>query len=385
MDIESCSISTSVDVEKNEKALTFAAPHRFDEDCISMIRLTIHEACELGDLQQLGLILHVDCGSIEEKAEDSMSPLHTAAAKGQHLAVQMLIEKGANVEAVSITSSTPLHYAACLGNVEVAKALIEGGANLNAVNQDGFTPLHWAAFHGHAALAQLLIDSGASIIAEDQYGDTPLVYAERRFRTEVVEVLEKAFVNVRQRIIFIIHNKADAGEHAKKLKALLVERMRKSHGLTQQHVVIDTDLASLGQISANIALSSNIIILLSKNIFSNPHCVLEISASSHGQKNMLLLETETLAPSECSSALELLKEQLGLPTSKISKQLSSQGVSGGKVKESVDALLEIPPINIELLFLEGQEHPDLIGNIVSMCGIHKNITPVLNQVYCTAM
>ena len=31
MDIESCSISTSVDVEKNEKALTFAAPHRFEE------------------------------------------------------------------------------------------------------------------------------------------------------------------------------------------------------------------------------------------------------------------------------------------------------------------------------------------------------------------
>ena len=42
-----------------------------------MIRLTIHEACELGDLQQLSLILHVDRGSIEEKAEDSMSPLHT--------------------------------------------------------------------------------------------------------------------------------------------------------------------------------------------------------------------------------------------------------------------------------------------------------------------
>ena len=46
---------------------------------------------------------------------------------------------------------------------------------------------------------------------------------------------------------------------------------------------------------------------------------------------------------------------------------------------------EIPPINIELLFLEGQEHPNLIGNIISMCSIDENITPILNQVYCTTI
>ena len=40
---------------------------------------------------------------------------------------------------------TALHYAAWHGHVDVAKVLIQNGADVNAVDKNKSTALHWAA------------------------------------------------------------------------------------------------------------------------------------------------------------------------------------------------------------------------------------------------
>jgi len=70
---------------------------------------------------------------------------------------------------------TPLHYAAWNGHKEVAELLIAKGADVNAkVAIWGRTPLHFAAWNGHKEVAELLIENGAEVNAKDNYGRTPL-------------------------------------------------------------------------------------------------------------------------------------------------------------------------------------------------------------------
>ncbi|HRJ77581.1 MAG TPA: ankyrin repeat domain-containing protein, partial [Planctomycetota bacterium] len=62
------------------------------------------------------------------------------------------------------TNRTPLHLAAWRGHLTMAEMLIERGANINAVDIAFQTPLHLAAIEGHEALVRLLIDRRADVI-----------------------------------------------------------------------------------------------------------------------------------------------------------------------------------------------------------------------------
>ncbi|NIN67511.1 MAG: ankyrin repeat domain-containing protein, partial [Anaerolineae bacterium] len=57
---------------------------------------------------------------------------------------------------------TPLHKAAFGGNVELARLLLERGADVAAMTDDGRTPLDIAIERGHAELADVLRRHGAS-------------------------------------------------------------------------------------------------------------------------------------------------------------------------------------------------------------------------------
>jgi ankyrin repeat protein len=69
---------------------------------------------------------------------------------------------------------TPLLFAARDGRLDAARVLVEAGANLNAVDPNGMTPLLMAISNNKLGVAQLLVDKGADVHAVDWYGRTPL-------------------------------------------------------------------------------------------------------------------------------------------------------------------------------------------------------------------
>jgi len=56
---------------------------------------------------------------------------------------------------------TPLHVAAEMGNERLAELLVDKGANVNALNQSNRTPLHLAVIHDKPAMSRLLLRHGA--------------------------------------------------------------------------------------------------------------------------------------------------------------------------------------------------------------------------------
>ncbi|HEX4998511.1 MAG TPA: ankyrin repeat domain-containing protein [Terriglobia bacterium] len=74
-------------------------------------------------------------------------------------------------------SMTPLMFAAREGHVDAARLLLDAGADVNAVDKNGITPLFMAISNNRVPMARLLIDRGADIHARDWYGRTPLFAA----------------------------------------------------------------------------------------------------------------------------------------------------------------------------------------------------------------
>ena len=114
--------------------------------------------------------------------------IHALAAYGRELAVQLLLEKGADIEA-HCDKGTALVVAAQYGCEGTVKLLLEKKANIEAKNKYGSTPLNVAALNGRVGTVQLLLEKGANIEARDNEGNTPLMSAARHERAMIVELL----------------------------------------------------------------------------------------------------------------------------------------------------------------------------------------------------
>ena len=108
--------------------------------------------------------------------------------------LQTLLAAGANLHLTTEDGSTPLMAAAGLGRAtytpreprglrsptaeQAVKVLLDAGADINAVNEADFTALHGAAFRGLNEVVQYLVERGANINARDFKGRTPYRLAE---------------------------------------------------------------------------------------------------------------------------------------------------------------------------------------------------------------
>lgn len=52
---------------------------------------------------------------------------------------------------------SPLHWCCKRGHLKLAELLVARGARINATNRGDDTPLHLAAAHGHKAIVQLVV------------------------------------------------------------------------------------------------------------------------------------------------------------------------------------------------------------------------------------
>jgi ankyrin repeat protein len=115
--------------------------------------------------------------------------IHEAAALGDIEAVKQFLDSGTDVNAKDKTGGTPLDEASGWGRKDIVELLIAKGADVNAkFEDDGSTPLHLAAWKGHFETAELLIAADAYLNAKMEDGDTPLDLAERESRRDSSQV-----------------------------------------------------------------------------------------------------------------------------------------------------------------------------------------------------
>ena len=97
--------------------------------------------------------------------------LQRAARAGNETTAELLLDNGANVNALGGTYGTALQFAAKEGREKMVKLLLERGADVNLAGGDLCTALQAAASEGTLTLVQLLLEKGADVNIEGgKYG-----------------------------------------------------------------------------------------------------------------------------------------------------------------------------------------------------------------------
>jgi uncharacterized protein len=128
---------------------------------------------------------------------DDHTPLHVACRDGHAEIAELLIESGADVNAVEhVFGAVPLHKAVYNGHARITQMLADRpGIDLDYQGAtNGYTPLHDALWHGFADCALILIRKGARLDLRGHDGKLPLDLAQDVFGAadEVVRALRAA-------------------------------------------------------------------------------------------------------------------------------------------------------------------------------------------------
>ena len=93
--------------------------------------------------------------------------------------IDLAIEKGDAIDAVSQMNDSPLIWASEMGNLKTVRKLLAAGANPNQREWDNWTALHWAATNGHYEVAITLMEANADREWKDANGSSPVDWADR--------------------------------------------------------------------------------------------------------------------------------------------------------------------------------------------------------------
>lgn len=145
-----------------------------------------------------------------------MAGIQRAARNGDIELAQNALLGGASANLRDRLGNTPLHFAAqrdllgfiptgnpgsdwktilkaanTLSDVMVINLLLDNGADINAVNKQGRTALHTAALHNSPQMAFFLLAHGADAQVKDKIGQTPMDLAMQHGYKDLMDMLEK--------------------------------------------------------------------------------------------------------------------------------------------------------------------------------------------------
>ncbi|CEJ87492.1 hypothetical protein VHEMI04432 [[Torrubiella] hemipterigena] len=119
-----------------------------------------------------------------------------AAEAGSPVAVQILLEEGADVDYKDTEGSTALHWAVAEGHVETSRVLLSNGADPSSEDNYNNTPMHWTV--ANCSISRLLADYGADVNAKNNVGQSTLLWSALAGRMDVVEILIELGADVNQ-------------------------------------------------------------------------------------------------------------------------------------------------------------------------------------------
>ena len=132
-----------------KKATTFSSPERQSFDMNAQMdkkSTNLVDVMRSGDLEAVKVMIQngADVNAVDKY---NQTALHEAVQEGEGYVdiMKMLIQNGADVNAVNKWKCTALYYAVCIGYVDIAKVLVQNGADVNTAYENGTTALHLVA------------------------------------------------------------------------------------------------------------------------------------------------------------------------------------------------------------------------------------------------
>ena len=209
----------------------------------ALLEVDFWQRATVGDVVK---ILNQGAGINVRDKKLGVTPLHVAVAWSEMPeVVNLLLDRGADIEARAKNGGTPLHGSARYGKTpEVAELLLNRGADIEARDRRGQTPLHWAAGNSETPeVVAVLLDRGAGMEARAKDGSTPLYLAVLHNKTpEVLALLLDggAYIgSLAENGVTPLHGAAGYSETTD-VVALLLDRgadieARDEHGQTPLH------------------------------------------------------------------------------------------------------------------------------------------------------
>jgi ankyrin repeat protein len=141
----------------------------------------LHSAAGRGDLEIAETLIEHGA-DVNAAITGGTTPLHEAAEGGFAEVARILLSHGAEINRTNSSGMTPLLMAAGRGAERKGTACLElmlaKGANLDAVDDRGNTSLHLAVNYGNEAAAEVLVKHGIKINATNKGGQTALKLAK---------------------------------------------------------------------------------------------------------------------------------------------------------------------------------------------------------------
>uniref|UniRef100_UPI0037E80BD4 B-cell lymphoma 3 protein homolog isoform X2 n=1 Tax=Semicossyphus pulcher TaxID=241346 RepID=UPI0037E80BD4 len=149
----------------------------------------LHLCCEYNQRDCLSVVLSHSLSSacLEIRNFEGLSPLHLAVLRGHKDLARLLLNVGADINAMDIKSGqSPLMHAVESNNADMVHFLIERGCDVNSQSYSGNTALHSACGRGQVDTVRLLLKSGADSSLKNYHNDTPVMVAKNKKISDVL-------------------------------------------------------------------------------------------------------------------------------------------------------------------------------------------------------
>jgi serine/threonine protein kinase len=143
-------------------------------------------------------LLSIPGTNLNNFSSDGNTPLIVALANKNRILAVTYVRRGADVNLRNTRGSTPLHWAASQGLGGPLKLLLDKGADKDALTlqtdpwEPLATPLHWACKAGQLETATALLSAGANLSLRDGNGESTLDLAKKKKDTlsDLIKLLE---------------------------------------------------------------------------------------------------------------------------------------------------------------------------------------------------
>ena len=134
----------------------------------------------------------LDSGDPSVKSRQRGTPVFEAAHWDHEEILELLLDRGADINQRSSSGWTPLIAAVMRGSSRIVEMLLTRGADINARTEDGRTALIHAVRKQSTAVVEILLAHRADVTVRDGYGKTALEIAEEGHNEDIIRQLKNA-------------------------------------------------------------------------------------------------------------------------------------------------------------------------------------------------